>query len=266
MAFCLGPLRPFLPFMIRAAVFKDPFDIDNYAQDPDRYLAVPFVPTEEDTVAAMLALAGVGPKDRLYDLGCGDGRIVIAAARDRDAHAIGFDIDPTRIADAMEYAGWAGVEHMVDFIEEDLFSVDVREATVVSLYLLQSINVELRPRLLSQLKPGARIVSHAFDMGDWAADERIKVADGYVYKWTVPAAVAGRWDWTREDGTACRLELEQKYQQVTGRAWLGETEVSMTAELTGERLEIELQADDAAPIQRFILTFSDSALKSVVED
>jgi len=248
-------------------VFKDPFDIDNYAQDPDHYLAVPFVPTEEDTVAAMLALAGVGPKDRLYDLGCGDGRIVIAAARDRDAHGIGVDIDPMRIADAMEYAGWAGVEHMVDFIEEDLFSVDVREATVVSLYLLQSINVELRPRLLSQLKPGARIVSHAFDMGDWPADEKIRVADGYIYKWTVPAPVAGRWDWTLAERTTCRLELEQTYQQVTGRAWLGEIEARLVAaELTGERLEIELQADDATPVQRFILTFADGALKSAVED
>jgi len=248
------------------AVFRDPFDIDNYAQDPDVYLAVPFVPTEEETVEAMLSLAGVGPNDRLYDLGCGDGRIVIAAARDRDARGVGVDVDPLRIADAMEFAGWAGVEHMVAFLEEDLFAVDVRSATVVSLYLLQSINVELRPRLLSQLRPGARIVSHAFDMGDWAADERIRVADGYIYKWIVPAPVAGCWDWIRADGTTCRLELEQTYQQVTGRAWLEEAEVPMTAELTGERLEIELQADDAAPVQRFILTFSDGALKSVVED
>jgi hypothetical protein len=138
---------------------------------------------------------------------------------------------------------------------------------VVSLYLLQSINVELRPRLLSQLKPGARIVSHAFDMGDWPADEKIRVADGYIYKWTVPAPVAGRWDWTRAEGTTCRLELEQKFQQVTGRAWLGEIEVRLVAaDLTGERLEIELQADDAAPVQRFILTFADGALKSAVED
>jgi len=246
-------------------VFRDPFDIDNYAQDPDHYLAVPFVPTEEDTVEAMLSLAGVGPSDRLYDLGCGDGRIVIAAARDRDARGVGVDVDPVRIADAMEYAGWAGVEHMVDFIEEDLFSVDVREATVVSLYLLQSINVELRPRLLSQLKPGARIVSHAFDMGDWQADERVKVADDYIYKWTVPAPVAGRWDWSCADGTPCRLELEQTYQQVTGRAWLAEDEVGLTAELSGERLEVELQAHDAAPAQRFTLTFADGALRSAVE-
>lgn len=247
-------------------MFTDPFDIDNYAQDPDHYLAVPFVPTEEDTVEAMLSLAGVGPGDRLYDLGCGDGRIVIAAARDRDARGVGVDVDPLRIADAMEFAGWAGVEHMVDFREEDLFSVDVREATVVSLYLLQSINVQLRPRLLSQLKPGARIVSHAFDMGDWQADERIKVADGYIYKWTVPASVAGQWSWTGADGTPCRLELEQTYQQVTGRAWLGEDEARLVAaELTGERLEVELQVDDAAPVRRFILTFADRALKSAVE-
>lgn len=247
-------------------MFRDPFDIDNYALDPDHYLAVPFVPTEEDTVEAMLSLAGVGPNDRLYDLGSGDGRIVIAAARDRDARGVGVDIDPVRIADAIEYAGWAGVEHLVDFIEEDLFAVDIRPATVVSLYLLQSINVELRPRLFSQLKPGARIVSHAFDMGDWQADERVKVIDGYIYKWTVPAPVAGRWDWTRADGTPCRLELEQTYQKVSGRAWLGEDEVKLTAELSGERLEVELQADDAAPAQRFTLTFADRALKSVVED
>ncbi|MBN9478602.1 MAG: class I SAM-dependent methyltransferase, partial [Bordetella sp.] len=123
-----------------------------------------------------------------------------------------------------------------------------------------------RPRLLSQLKPGARIVSHAFDMGDWQADERIKVADGYIYKWTVPASVAGLWSWTGADGTPCRLELEQTYQQVTGRAWLGEIEVDLLgAELCGERLEIELQANDATPVQRFTLTFADGALKSAVE-
>lgn len=248
------------------AVFRDPFDIDNYAQRPDHWLAVPFVPTEEETVEAMLSLAGVGADDRLYDLGCGDGRIVIAAARDRDARGVGVDVDPVRLADAVEQAGWAGVEHLVDFIEEDLFTVDIGPATVVTLYLLQSINVELRPRLLSQLRPGARIVSHAFDMGDWPADERIKVADGYIYKWTVPAVVGGRWDWTRADGTPCRLDLEQAYQKVSGRAWLGGTEVRLLgADLCGERLEIELRADDGAPVERFILTFAGGALKSVAE-
>lgn len=249
-----------------ADVFRDPFDIDNYAQDPAAYLAVPFVPTEEDTVEAMLSLAGVGPADRLYDLGSGDGRIVIAAARDRGARGVGVDIDPVRVADAREQAEWAEVQDLVDFVEDDLFAVDIRSATVVSLYLLQSINVELRPRLLEQLKPGARIVSHAFDMGDWQADERIKVADGQIYKWTIPARVAGRWDWTRADGTPVRLELQQTYQRVSGRAWLGEVEAGLAADLCGERLEVELQPSEGASVERFLLTFAGGALTSVAED
>src|SRR5690606_40164458 len=102
----------------------------------------------------MLDLGNVGPKDVLYDLGSGDGRILVSAARDRNTRGIGVDIDPTRIAEAMEYAGFSGVEYLVDFLEEDLFDVDVSNATVVTLYLLQSINVQLRPRLLSQLRPG----------------------------------------------------------------------------------------------------------------
>lgn len=249
-------------------MFRDLFDdIDNYAMESDQYLAVPFVPTEEATVEAMLNLAGVGPADFLYDLGSGDGRIVIAAAKDRDARGIGVDIDPVRIADAMEQAGWAGVERLVDFIEEDLFTVDVSPATVVSLYLLQSINVQLRPRLLSQLRPGARIVSHAFDMGDWKADERLKVADGYIYKWIVPAPVAGAWEWARPDGTLYRVELEQAYQMVSGRAWLGGAEARLLeAELCGDRLELELQAGDGAPVERFTLTFADKELGSVVAE
>jgi cyclopropane fatty-acyl-phospholipid synthase-like methyltransferase len=249
-------------------LFRDTFDdIDNYATDPDKYLAVPFVPTEEETVEAMLNLACVGSKDVLYDLGSGDGRILIAAAKNRDTRGVGVDIDPMRIADAMEYAGWAGVEHLVDFIEDDLFTTDVREATVVSLYLLQSINVQLRPSLLSQLRPGARIVSHAFDMGDWKADERLKVGDVNIFKWTVPAPVAGVWEWSRADGKSYRVELEQAYQVVTGRAWLdGEEAHFREAELCGGRLELELQADDAAPIDGFTLTFAKNELQSVVED
>lgn len=249
-------------------MFRDPFgDIDRYAPDSEQYLAVPFVPTEEAAVEAMLALAGVGPGDLLYDLGSGDGRIVIAAARDRDARGVGVDIDPVRIADAMEQAGWAGVERLVDFIEEDLFSVDVSPATVVSLYLLQSINEQLRPRLLSQLRPGARIVSHAFDMGDWKADERIKVGDAHIYKWIVPAAAAGAWEWARPDGQVYRVELEQTYQMVSGRAWLGGAQVPLLgAELCGDRLALELQPGDDAPVDRVILTFADGALKAAGED
>lgn len=249
-------------------MFRDGYDdIDNYAMDDDRYLAVPFVPTEEATVEAMLKLACVGPRDFLYDLGCGDGRIVIAAAKDRDTRGIGVDIDPVRIADAMEYAGWAGVETLVDFIEDDIFTTDVSKATVVSLYLLQSVNVQLRPSLLSQLRPGARIVSHAFDMGDWQADERIKVDGVNIYKWTVPAPVAGTWDWLRADGKSYRVELEQTYQMVTGRAWLDDREARLVqADLSGGRLELELQAETDAPVERFILRFSKTGLQSVTAD
>jgi SAM-dependent methyltransferase len=242
-------------------------DIDNYSSDPDKFLAVPFVPTDEVVVEKMLALACVGPKDLLYDLGSGDGRILIAAAKDRSARGIGIDIDPMRIADAMEFAGWAGVEYLVDFIEDDIFTVDFSEATVVTLYLLQSINVQLRPRLLSQLRPGTRIVSHAFDMGDWKADEWIKLSGVNIYKWIVPAPVAGVWEWDGLDGKAYRVELEQKYQEVTGSAWLGEREIDLqSADLCGSSLELVLQEDDATAAVSFTLNFAGNKLSSVSAD
>lgn len=228
------------------------------------YLDVPFVPTEENVVEAMLDLANVGPKDVLYDLGCGDGRILVAAARDRNACGVGIDIDPLRIADAMEYAGESGVEYLVDFIEEDIFSADFSEATVVSLYLLQSVNLQLRPRLLSQLKPGSRVVSHAFDMGEWKADETLKVDGVHIYKWIVPARVAGSWKWKKPDGRQYRVELQQEYQQVTGTAWIdGRKATLRRATLWGAQLELVLQADDATAPAKFLLTFANDELRSV---
>lgn len=246
-------------------MFRDSFDdIDNYATDEDKYLDVPFVPTDEDAVEAMLNLANIGPKDVVYDLGSGDGRILIAAAKDWDARGIGIDIDPVRIADAMEYAGWAKVEHLVDFIEEDIFSADFSEATVVTLYLLQSVNVQLRPQLLSQLRPGARVVSHAFDMGDWKADESFRLNGVNIYKWVIPAQVAGIWKWRRADGKIYRVELQQKYQEVSGRAWLdGEKLRLASAELNGARLKLTLRDDKASAAENYLLNFSDNKLQSV---
>lgn len=165
-------------------------DLDDFSAEPDKFLDVPFVPTDERVIEAMLTLAGVGPEDVLYDLGSGEGGIVIAAARDYGARGIGIEIDPLRIADAMEYAGDAGVEHLVDFVEDDIFTADFHEATVVTLYLLESINIQLRPELLRQLRPGTRIVSHAFNMGDWKADEQVDVSGISIYKWVVPARAA----------------------------------------------------------------------------
>jgi SAM-dependent methyltransferase len=156
------------------------------AQD-SRSLA-PFVPTPDDVVERMLALAGVTENDVVYDLGCGDGRIVIAAAREFGARGVGVDIDPQRIAEANANAEQAGVQHLVEFLEQDAMQVDVSEATVVTLYLLSSSNARLKPILTRQLRPGARIVSHAFSMGDWDPDavDRFEDARGStrtLYLW-----------------------------------------------------------------------------------
>jgi predicted O-methyltransferase YrrM len=146
-----------------------------------------YVPTPETVVDAMLQLAQVGPGDVLYDLGSGDGRIPIAAARQHGIRAVGIDIDPVRIREANENAQAAGVTDLVTFREEDLFLSDISEASVVTLYLLQSLNVRLRPKLLAELKPGTRIVSHSFDMaGEWEPEETRQVDNRMIYLWRVP--------------------------------------------------------------------------------
>ncbi|MBD1397700.1 class I SAM-dependent methyltransferase [Pontibacter sp. JH31] len=149
-------------------------------------LDVPYVPTPQPVVDAMLKLANVTEKDVLYDLGCGDGRIVITAAKQYGANATGFDINPERIAEANANAKEAKVTDKVRFVEGNLFEVDYRPASVVTLYLLPTINMKLRPMLLEQLKPGTRIVSHAFDMGDWEPDETMVIDGSTIYLWTVP--------------------------------------------------------------------------------
>jgi SAM-dependent methyltransferase len=150
------------------------------------HLDVPFVPTPNAVVDGMLKLAGVKSTDTVYDLGCGDGCIVIAAARHYKAHAVGVDIDPQRIQEARENAKQAGVENLVRFEQNDLFQADIRKATVLTLYLLPNVNERLKPKLLRDLKPGTRIVSHSFDMGDWKPDREETIDGRYIYLWTVP--------------------------------------------------------------------------------
>ena len=147
---------------------------------------VPYVPTENTVVQAMLDLAGVKSTDIVYDLGCGDGRIVVLAAKNYGAHGVGVDIDPERIRDARANAQRNGVENLVRFEAKDLFDTDVHEATVVTLYLLPAVNLRLRPKLLKDLKPGTRIVSHSFDMGDWKPEKEEVVEGQRLYLWTVP--------------------------------------------------------------------------------
>src|SRR5690554_2005728 len=154
-------------------------------------LDVPFVPTDEGIVEAMLQMGAVDADDVLYDLGSGDGRIVVAAARDHGARAVGVEIDAGRVALAEAYAAQMGVEHKVCFVEDDLFQADFAPATVVTMYLLHTVNLDLRPRLLNELRPGTRIVSHAFDMGDWKPDRKVTAKGSGIFLWVVPAKVAG---------------------------------------------------------------------------
>lgn len=143
------------------------------ARQPD----VPYVPSTERAVEEMLKLAEVKKTDIVYDLGCGDGRIVIAAAKIYGARGVGIDINPERIKEARENARRAGVEHLVRFEENDLFVANIREATVVTLFLLPQVNLKLKPRLLSELKPGTRVVSNTFDMGDWKPVKQVNLAE-----------------------------------------------------------------------------------------
>jgi ubiquinone/menaquinone biosynthesis C-methylase UbiE len=152
---------------------------------------VPYVPTNEAVVDQMLKMARVGQNDVVYDLGSGDGRIVIAAVqRYGAARGVGIDIDPDRVREARENAQKAGVADRVTFIQGDLFQADIREATVVTMYLLQDVNLRLRPKLLSDLRPGTRVVSHNYHMGDWEPKEKASVPVGgiehTVYFWVIP--------------------------------------------------------------------------------
>jgi precorrin-6B methylase 2 len=151
---------------------------------------VHYVPTPPEVVDEMLRMAHVGKDDVLYDLGSGDGRIVIAAAKKFGTRGVGIDIDPERIKEAEENARKEGVTKLVKFRNEDLFQADIHEATVVTLYLLESLNQKLKPKLLRDLKPGTRIVSHAFTMGDWQPEKSAEVDGRKIYFWTIPAKPA----------------------------------------------------------------------------
>ncbi|MCK9532277.1 MAG: class I SAM-dependent methyltransferase [Gammaproteobacteria bacterium] len=213
-------------------------------------LDVPYVPTPENVVDAMLRLAKVGPQDLVYDLGSGDGRIVITAAERYGAQGVGIDIDPARIAEARENADAAGVESQVRFVQGDLFEADIKPATVVTLYLLGSVNEEIRPRLLNQLRPGTRIVSHAFDMGPWKPDATATVDGADVFLWIVPAQAAGQWIATIEQPAGAEefsMALEQQFQDVAGMVVLGGIHTVVEgAEVQGRQLTLNLDDGNGA--------------------
>lgn len=201
-------------------------------------LEVPFVPTPHALVERMLDLAAVEAADYLIDLGCGDGRIPVAAGR-RGARALGVDLDPTRIQEAAAAARVAGLAGRVRFRRQDLFATPIYEASVVALYLLPRINLRLRPRLMTELAPGARIVSHAFHLGDWGPDAAEEHDGRRIFLWHVPAVAGGSWDVVMGDTAISRsLELEQSYQQLEGHFRTGSTSVPVRGRLHGTSLTL----------------------------
>jgi hypothetical protein len=201
-----------------------------------------FVATPEAVSVEMLRVAEVSGQDVVFDLGSGDGRVVIAAARDFGARGVGVEIDPTLVKTSRDAALAAGVDQRTSFLWQDLFVTDLHEATVVTLYLRDDVNLKLRPKLLEELAPGTRVVSHDFDMGDWKAD-RIQRVQGptrlhTLYLWLIPARVAGTWQ-TRVGDRDATLTLTQRYQTVAGTLALDGRQVPITdGKLESNRLTL----------------------------
>ncbi len=259
------------------------FWVAGYTQErePD----VIFVPTPEEVVMEMLNTARVTQNDIVYDLGCGDGRIVITAAKVFGARGVGVDIDPVRIKESDANAQKIGVTDRVKFIERDLFKTDISEATVVFLYLLTELNIQLRPKLFKELKPGTRIVSHEFDMGDWKPDRtevvrNVKLLytpnyptdkDVDFYYWVIPANVAGIWRWNMAISKGKQeytLRLVQKFQEISGVVNVNGQEIAITdARLVGDQLSFTLRdhTSKEKAVIRFNGRISGDTIQGLVE-
>lgn len=215
-------------------------------------LDVPYVPTPPVVVEKMLDIVNAGPGDYVIDLGSGDGRIVIAAAK-RGAIGHGVDLDSNRITEARENAVKGGVQDKVVFIQENVFETDFSQASVVTMYLLNSVNIKLRKHLLNNLKPGTRVVSHDFDMGDWMPDQFERLESSNIYFWVIPAKAEGQWKWTSADGDDYTLKVEQDFQEIQLLLKSGKTTLfTENGKLYGNR--ITFSASD--PLKGQKLTFS----------
>ncbi len=222
---------------------------------------VPYVPTPYEIVDEMLEMAEVTESDILYDLGCGDGRIVITAARRLGTRGYGVDIDPERIQECHTNASAAGVEDQVTFLNQDLFETDFSQASVLTLYLLNSVNMRLRPKILEELKPGTRVVSHDFSMGEWKADQKADLMVDYrihnVYFWVVPANTSGKWRFNQPSNlpfVPFTLNLQQKFQTIEGHITNRSEVIRLkSADLTGSRIVFSFDRDSQDQAQT--LTF-----------
>ncbi|HEY6865265.1 MAG TPA: methyltransferase domain-containing protein [Burkholderiales bacterium] len=196
-----------------------------FAQQPFKEMDTPYVPTPQVVVERMLSMAAVRSGEKLIDLGSGDGRLVITAAKEYGAHGFGVDIDPRLVSRSNQAAEQAGVADRVKFLKQDLFDTDFHDADVLTLYLLPDVNLALRPKILSELRPGTRVVSHDYGMRDWQPDAEAKVPapdksvglrkESMVYLWIVPARVEGDWD-VDAGGKRILLSLAQKFQKLSG--------------------------------------------------
>ena len=213
-----------------------------------RMILAPYAATPPEVVARMLGLAGVSEADVVYDLGCGDGRLVITAAKRHGARGVCVDIDPVRIRESRANADTAGVAGRIRFHQGDLFRMDLRDATVVTLYLLPVLNERLRPKLFRELRPGSRVTSNAFDMGDWKPDSVLTVPtraglSSYAYYWKIPADVSGTWSvrLAGEGAGPVELTVEQRFQALTPKAAAGGRSVTVEdARIRGDSVRFVL--------------------------
>jgi len=215
-------IKKFIPAVLCFSLMLMP----SFQAAQQKQLDVPYVPTKYPVVDEMLRMADIQKSDIVYDLGCGDGRLVVGAAQKYGAHGVGFDIDPERIQESWENATKAGVKNLVQFFEQDLFQADFHEATVMTIYLLTSVNLRLRPKLLRELRPGTRLVSHNFGMGEWKPDQSSEVMvddiSHDVFLWIIPANVSGTWTWTMgKPAVKGEMNLEQHFQVPSGSATVG---------------------------------------------
>jgi len=222
--------------------------------DDSADLDVGYVPTPMEIVDEMFSMSAVGPKDFLIDMGSGDGRIVITAAKRFGTRGLGVDLNAKLVALSKKYALAEGVADRTEFLVQDIFLTDIRAADVVTMYLLPEVNLKLRPKLLRELRPGARVVSHNYHLGDWRPDQTVLMPkitsegdDAILYLWVVPANVAGTWHWRvdlRGDGQDFILELQQQYQDISGTARnQGQQRPIFNASLTGDRIRFSLASE-----------------------
>lgn len=206
----------------------------------------PYIPSTRGNVDEMLRLAVVTPADVVFDLGSGDGRIVIAAARDYGARGVGIDIDPALVRESGENARKAGVAERATFRASDIFAVDLREATVVTMYLLSGLVAKLEPKLLAELKPGTRIVAHDYGFPKWQPDRKVQISKNYML-YVVPAKVSGGWrvEAPMTRGREFTLDIQQQYQDVRGGVRVqGGFLPAFEARLDGEKISFVLVEDD----------------------